>query len=234
MQLAKTTGYHKQYLSDEDLRNGYDAILKKIEQGTETWSFTLGEELHKYYDYRANVIMRSKLEDNSERIGTERHASPPKDKGKVPEDEKKPIFCMEYNKKKCEHDSSHEGNFAGNKCIKWHICRRCLRFNEIKHHAEDDACCSRKARLGTTQEEQWEEEVDCHSSNFDIRNFLDCDSMTQEEIDRCEFWVTAYRWVSLSDCHNFQQEKILVNHKWNFEYLERELAIIKISKLSIS
>ena len=37
LNIAKTICYHKQYLSDRDLRIGYDSILKKVEQGREKW-----------------------------------------------------------------------------------------------------------------------------------------------------------------------------------------------------
>ena len=36
-QLAKMLCYHKKYLEDEDLQEGYDSILKQIEQGTLQW-----------------------------------------------------------------------------------------------------------------------------------------------------------------------------------------------------
>ena len=48
IQMAKTVCYHHQYLRDEDLRNGYDSVLKRVEQGTMTWEDQLGEELHSY------------------------------------------------------------------------------------------------------------------------------------------------------------------------------------------
>ena len=69
IQIAKTVCYHKEYLGDEDLRNGYDAILKRVEQGNEVWGAHLGEELHKHYDYRANVIVRNKLQDSKNKGG---------------------------------------------------------------------------------------------------------------------------------------------------------------------
>ena len=49
------------------------------------------------------------------------------------------------------------------------------------------------------------------------------DGLTKEEIDRCKFWVSANRKVKSSKVHNFQQERIQVNHQYNFEFLEKEL-----------
>ena len=47
--------------------------------------------------------------------------------------------------------------------------------------------------------------------------------MTEDEIDRCEFWVTAYHKVRASKKCNAKGERIQVNFNWNFEYLENKL-----------
>ena len=65
IQVAKTICYRKQYLKDDDLRNGYDSIMKKVEQGNLNWTDDLAEELHKHYDYRANIILRERLNDSN-------------------------------------------------------------------------------------------------------------------------------------------------------------------------
>ena len=46
--------YHKLYLNDEDLRNGYD-VMKQVEQGNLSWNDDLGSKLHEHYVFRANV-----------------------------------------------------------------------------------------------------------------------------------------------------------------------------------
>ena len=56
--IMKTLCYHKNYLSDEDLRTGYDQIMKRIKRGTQDWNEALGEHLHELLNYRANVILR--------------------------------------------------------------------------------------------------------------------------------------------------------------------------------
>ena len=61
LNIAKVICYHKQYLSDQDLRNGYDNILKKVEQGLEDWDGRLAEDLHEYFDYHTTVLLREKL-----------------------------------------------------------------------------------------------------------------------------------------------------------------------------
>ena len=145
-------GLSQQYLTDCELREGYDYIFKKVEQGVRDWDESLSDELHQFLDYHVNVIARSKLgkhrstegkgagglehQKKTARTGTERAV----------EDLEKnhPVFCMEYNNNTCQQQSSHEGNFRGRKCIKWHICRRCRQFNEIAHHPETDQSCPRR------------------------------------------------------------------------------------------
>ena len=58
--IAKTLCYHKLYLNDGDLRNGYDEIVKKVERGLQEWNQVLGEHLHEFLNYRANVNLREK------------------------------------------------------------------------------------------------------------------------------------------------------------------------------
>ena len=47
--------------------------------------------------------------------------------------------------------------------------------------------------------------------------------MSNTEVDRCEFWVSTFHRVCMSGKHNFEGERIQVNDKWDFDYLEREL-----------
>ena len=44
IEIAKTLCYHKKYLGDEDLREGYDNILKRVEQGKLSWNENLAEK----------------------------------------------------------------------------------------------------------------------------------------------------------------------------------------------
>ena len=44
--------------------------------------------------------------------------------------------------------------------------------------------------------------------------------MTEQEVDRCEFWVSANRRVRESKEPNFSGEKIQVNFEWNLQQLE--------------
>ena len=151
LEIAKTICYHKLYLEDEDLRIGYDMIMKRIEQGACNWSEDLGSELHKHFDYRANVVCREKLAAKQNSNSTVKNQSSKvddkTDKDLASEDvvEVKPVFCMEFNKGTCEFSKSHLGKWRGKKCTKWHICRICLRDNELAHHAEIDSKCPKKS-----------------------------------------------------------------------------------------
>ena len=58
---------------------------------------------------------------------------------------------------------------------------------------------------------------------FNIRDFLDTEAMTDEEIDRCEFWVSANRIVRESQQENWQQARIAVNNTWNLDQMEEWL-----------
>ena len=146
--IAKTICYHKQYLKDEDLRSGYDYIMKKVEQGMMSWEDDLADELHKHYEYRANITLRERLSENgykkTDKI--DKGSEGPRVTEVVFKDLEKtrPAFCMEFNHGNCAHESSHEDNFGGRKCIKWHICRRCRRFGELRSHPENDGKCPHK------------------------------------------------------------------------------------------
>ena len=149
IQLAKTVCYHKQYLKDEDLRNGYDSILKRVEQGAMTWEDQLGEEPYKHYDYRTNVLLRERLHEGAgkaDRADRGDRSIEVRNKEVIFEDMEKckPVFCMEFNRGECTQSDLHKGSFSGKRCIKWHICRRCRRFSELCNHLEDAPNCPRK------------------------------------------------------------------------------------------
>ena len=128
----------------------------------------------------------------------------------------KPMFCMEYNQNKCEHQSSHEGHFRGKKVIKWHICRRCRRFNEILYHPECEASCPRRKWLETdlkTNKKLNVDDITNMDEGFNVRDFLETSNMTEAQIDYCEFWTTANRIVHESGMHNYREAKIQCERK---------------------
>lgn len=58
------------------------------------------------------------------------------------------VYCLEYNKNKCEKDGSHEGKFGGKDCIKHHCCKSCLLTDKEKrsHPDGDETCPNKKYR----------------------------------------------------------------------------------------
>ena len=57
-----------------------------------------------------------------------------------------------------------------------------------------------------------------------MRDFLNTSNISEKQIDRCEFWVSAHRKVMESGTYNHLGEKILVNNRINFDYLESKLS----------
>ena len=137
--IARTMCYHKLYLSDEDLRIGYDSILKSVEHGEEEWSPRLAENLNRHYEFRATAVLREKLnaaESNKDKAkgGTVKEVSEEGEEGGT----EKLVYCMEFNKGTCTFAKSHVGKFRSKQVTKWHVCRTCLKAKELNAHAEKD------------------------------------------------------------------------------------------------
>ena len=58
--------------------------------------------------------------------------------------------------------------------------------------------------------------------NFNVRDYL-AEGVSEEEINRCEFWVMANRITRKTGKPNHEEAKIQVNQDWNFEILEKWL-----------
>ena len=144
-EIAKTLCYHKRYLGDDDLREGYDSILKQGEQGKLNWKDDLADKLHNHLDYRANVIIRDRvaLQEgfNKTEVSkqTEKRVNPTDSNVKD-----KIYYCLEFNLNNCPHSDNHEGRMGSKKVTKFHICRKYHKDGEFKSHREMDECCPRK------------------------------------------------------------------------------------------
>ena len=142
--IAKTVSYHRAYLKDADIRNGYDHVLKNVEQGKWTWSDDLGEKLHSHYDYQANKLARERMQgDGGTR--TVKHATAINVNTEKAVEPNGTIYCGLYNKGTCLHPDHHEGRFSNKAVTKWHICSKCFKAGERKSHREIDECCPNKA-----------------------------------------------------------------------------------------
>ena len=58
---------------------------------------------------------------------------------------------------------------------------------------------------------------------FNIRDFLELESMSESEIDRCEFWVNANRITRESGKENWKESRIPVNNNWDLNTFEKWL-----------
>ena len=146
--IAKTIAYHKLYVTDEELRKGYDSVMKSVEQEAEAWSPKLADELNKFYEFRANAVLREKLEKGAEKLtgsGVKKteeggQGGESKEDG---EDTEKMIYCMDFNKGICQYNKSHMGKWRSKKVMKYHMCRICLKNNDVANHSERE--CKKKA-----------------------------------------------------------------------------------------
>ena len=77
--------------------------------------------------------------------------------------------------------------------------------------------------LSKTRQNDTISNIDNMSDEFNIRDFLCTEQMSEQEIDRCEFWTTANRIVRESGVHNFEGPKIKVNYDWNLDKLDEWL-----------
>ena len=133
--IAKTICYHKAYLSDQDLQDGYDQLIKSVEQGKRDWSSNLGEQLHDFYDYQANKLLREKVQ--TDQLPTERfNKSTAKTDRTTAVDTT--VYCGAYNKGRCTYDDHHEGKFNGKTVTKWHICSKCYKIGEKRSHRDSE------------------------------------------------------------------------------------------------
>ena len=141
IEVAKTMCYHKKYLEDSHLREGYDSIMKQIEQGKLTWADNISQKLHEHLDYRANVLMRKKLEMQQDGFIKVENKKNTNKKEEAQQSKERVFYCLEFNLGTCQFEDHHEGKFGSRKVTKLHICRRCHREGEIKSHKDSDSSC---------------------------------------------------------------------------------------------
>ena len=149
--IAKTLCYHRSYVEETILREGYDQMLKKIERGIQNWDPVLGEHLHEFLDYKANVMMRERFQQEKVTPFTKvehRKGSKPQHERNTEKQEKSSevkdriIYCSDWNNGSCSFADHHDGKFAGRKCVKFHICRKCYsQGHEIRSYKDGSDEC---------------------------------------------------------------------------------------------
>ena len=103
--VAKTLCYHKNYLKDEDLRDGYNQKMKRVERRQQGWNEVLGEHLHEILDYRANLLVREKLNEAAESSNNSPFIKVDNRKGSEKRRETEApgqvIYCQDFNSNRC-------------------------------------------------------------------------------------------------------------------------------------
>lgn len=131
----------------------YKAVILKIEKGLFTWSSDiikkaenmLDRAVSKYKLRKENDNKKVDREDYDKRSDQKIKEKTRKELGLPTRSGEKVIYCLEFNKHKCEKDGSHEGKFAGKDVVKQHVCRVCLNQDkEKRNHAESDPVCPNK------------------------------------------------------------------------------------------
>ena len=116
LHFLKTLCYHKEYLEVGDIRDQYNATLKLIECGENTWSDykDLASQLHNSLTFHATVNARKK--EPVVPTAKKEAKDPVKDipAGKV-------VYCMDFNRGNCPFENHHQGMFNRKEVTKWHI-----------------------------------------------------------------------------------------------------------------
>lgn len=146
--ILKYLAYHFSYLDTNELREQYDAIMKRVERGELSWSQNLPKKIHKSLAFRRHTIAADrKISDEQTRKGEISKEKKSKvDRKTQRENEEDVFYCADYNRGKCEFSTSHLGKWAGKDIMKLHICKKCLAEDGAKRaHPEGDEKCPKKA-----------------------------------------------------------------------------------------
>ena len=143
--VAKVLCYHKKYLDDRSLREGYDSIMKQVEQGNIQWAHNLGEKLHQHLDYRANVILRDRMNNEGfTKVENRKQQDKRGPTGGETTVKDRVFYCLDYNLGTCPQSDHHEGRIGTKKVTKFHFCKRCHKDNEYKSHRDTDTSCPKR------------------------------------------------------------------------------------------
>lgn len=149
LQILKLLAYFRNTLPQHTLLDVYKAVILKVEKGLFSWSPLLVSKVEKMLD---RAVGRSKVQKggmekikSKEEISGSRETIDKKEVGLLTSQGDRVVYCLEYNKGKCNKGQTHEGKFAGKECIKHHICKACLTIDkEKRNHQEGDLSCPNK------------------------------------------------------------------------------------------
>lgn len=149
LQILKLLAYFANLLPQSIILDVYKAVILKVEKGLFGWSRELVQKTENMLDRAVSKSKFRKEENKKDKEQADKTVN--KDKAKketgLPlRNGERVIYCLEFNKNKCEKDCSHEGKFAGKDVFKQHICRVCLMTDkEKRNHAEGDHQCPHKS-----------------------------------------------------------------------------------------
>ena len=90
--------------------------MKKVERGVQEWDESLGKHLHELLNYKANVIVRERIQQEKDtpftKVETKKQIRGQKKTNM--ESKEKIIFCNDYNNGSCIHRDHHEGRWGRN------------------------------------------------------------------------------------------------------------------------
>lgn len=117
------------------------AVLSEIQQGNLDW----GED---YYRLEQQMLMPFPLSKTKNEKRVERPSERPSAgakgapyNGQMRNDDRV-VYCLDYQKKACSHEGSHQGWFFGNKAMLHHICSACFKatHRKVYHSAAAPDC----------------------------------------------------------------------------------------------
>lgn len=152
LHVLKSLAYFAQTLPQKTLLEVYKATILKVEKGIFSWSNELNLKVENMLDRavsKGGWRSKDKEKENSDKNFEkgEKKLKKEKESSIQVKSGERVVYCLDYNKNRCEKEMSHEGKFAGKECFKQHICRSCLTIDkEKRYHPEGDDTCPHKSR----------------------------------------------------------------------------------------
>lgn len=150
LKILKLLAYYAHWLSQSTLIDVYKAIILKIEKGIFSWSSEVVEKAENMLDRSVSKNKIHKEGDpqkdhkNLERLDKTKDKLK-KEPGIQLKNGDRIIYCADFNRNKCDKQSSHEGTFGGKEVTKFHVCKTCLTTDKEKRfHPENDDNCPNK------------------------------------------------------------------------------------------
>lgn len=150
LQILKLLAYFSNMLPQTSILEVYKAVILKVEKGLFRWSDDIVKKAESMLDRAVSKARFST--DKKERKKDEKGVIPEKERSKkeqgLPTKQgEKVVYCLDFNKNKCDKETSHEGRLGGKDVWKQHVCRQCLTVEkEKRNHAESDSTCPCKNR----------------------------------------------------------------------------------------